>query len=153
MSQTPPEPAGPRSAFTVDSAFLSGSSLLIGLPLCEARLQNDARWPWIVLIPRRAGCVEIHDLAPTERGLLMEEVVLAGEAVRAMAVALGRPVDKLNVGALGNVTPQLHAHVVGRRRDDAAWPGPVWGVGVAQPYATDELETLRLTALDVLAGG
>jgi diadenosine tetraphosphate (Ap4A) HIT family hydrolase len=151
MSQTPPDPAGPQSAFTVDPAFLSGSSLLSALPLCEARFQDDVRWPWIVLIPRRAGCMEIHDLVSTERSVLMEEIVLAGEAVRAMAVALGRPLDKLNVGALGNVTPQLHVHVVGRRRDDAAWPGPVWGVGVAQPYAADQIDTLRRAALGVLA--
>jgi diadenosine tetraphosphate (Ap4A) HIT family hydrolase len=54
------------------------------------------------------------------------------------------------VGALGNVTPQFHAHVVGRRRDDVGWPGPVWGVGVAQPYAADVLDALKIAALAVL---
>jgi diadenosine tetraphosphate (Ap4A) HIT family hydrolase len=77
----------------------------------------------------------------------MAEIVVAGEAVRAVGAALGRPVEKLNVGQLGNVTRQLHVHVVGRRRDDACWPGPVWGQGEARPYATGDLsEALRLAA-------
>ena len=60
---------------------------------------------------------------------------------RAIGEALGRPVEKLNIGLLGNITPQLHAHVVGRRPDDDAWPGPVWGVGEAVAYAPEALET------------
>jgi diadenosine tetraphosphate (Ap4A) HIT family hydrolase len=148
MSQTPPDPA-----FTIDPAFLAGSRALVSLELCEARLQDDARWPWIVLLPRRAGLVELEDLTPAERARLMDEVVLAGYAVRAMAESLGRPVDKLNVGALGNVTRQLHVHVLGRRRDDVVWPGPVWGVGVAQPYDAERLEDLRGVALKSLKGG
>jgi diadenosine tetraphosphate (Ap4A) HIT family hydrolase len=65
--------------------------------------------------------------------------VLAGQAVRAVGQALGRPVEKLNLGALGNVTRQLHLHVIGRRADDAAWPGPVWSHGAALFYASDAL--------------
>ena len=122
------------TAFQIAPAFLDTSTPLCTLGLCEARLQLDARWPWIVLIPRRAGLREIADLAPAERVVLMEELVAAGEAVQAMGEAAGCPVEKLNIGALGNVTPQLHAHVVGRRSDDPAWPGPVWGVAGAVAY-------------------
>ena len=119
----------------LDPAFLTTSETLGDLPLCHARLQADARWPWIVLIPRVEGARELEELTEAERGRLAEEVVLAGRAVR----ALGARVDKLNVGQLGNVTPQLHVHVVGRRRDDPAWPGPVWGFGRAEAYGADEL--------------
>lgn len=121
--------------FEIDPAFLAGSQPLGELALCHARLQTDARWPWIVLIPRLAGARELEDLDPIQRAALMEEIVAAGDAVRAVGEALGLAVAKLNVGALGNVTPQLHVHVVGRRRGDPAWPGPVWGVGVAEPLA------------------
>jgi diadenosine tetraphosphate (Ap4A) HIT family hydrolase len=138
------------ASFTVDPAFLTGSLPLVSLGLCEVRLQDDARWPWLILLPRVAGAVEIEDLPAADRARLIEEIVLAGAAVRAMAQARGRPVDKLNVGALGNVTPQLHVHVVGRRRDDAAWPGPVWGVGVAERYAAETLELVRRVALQQL---
>ena len=128
------------SDFTLSPAFGDTSIALASLGLCDARLQADARWPWIVLIPRVAGAREIDDLMAEDRGRLMEEIIAAGEAVRAMGEALGRPVEKLNVGLLGNITPQLHGHVVGRRADDAAWPGPVWGVGEAVAYEADALE-------------
>jgi diadenosine tetraphosphate (Ap4A) HIT family hydrolase len=136
--------------FAVSPAFLGGSQALVSLPLCEARLQLDARWPWIVLIPRRYGAREIEDLCAADRAELIEEGVLAGAAVRAMGAALGRPVQKLNLGALGNVTPQLHLHLVGRRADDPAWPGPVWGVGPAVAYDLDDLALGRAAALAVL---
>ena len=125
--------------FAVDPAFEAGSVAVGELPLCHVRLQTDARWPWLILIPRLPGLREIEDLSATDRTRLIEESVLAGQAVRAMGAALGRPVDKLNLGALGNVTPQLHVHVVGRRADDAAWPGPVWGVGGAEAYGAEAL--------------
>ena len=83
---------------------------------------------------------ELEDLARVDRERLMEEMVLAGAAVRAVAQALGLAVDKLNVGALGNVTPQLHVHVLGRRVGDPAWPGPVWGHSPGEAYAADALE-------------
>ena len=121
--------------FSITPAILSGTHPLLSLGLCEARLQDDARWPWIVLIPRRAGAREIEHLSLANRALLMEEQVAAGAAVRAIGSALGKAVEKLNIAALGNVTPQLHVHVVGRRSDDPAWPGPVWGVGEARAYS------------------
>jgi len=78
-------------------------------------------------------------LSPQNRHQLMDEIVLAGAAVKAVAAAIGRPIDKLNVGQLGNITPQLHVHVIGRRPDDAAWPGPVWGVGEPVAYTPETL--------------
>jgi diadenosine tetraphosphate (Ap4A) HIT family hydrolase len=125
--------------FTLDPAFTATSEPLAELKLCHARLQLDARWPWIVLIPRKVGARELEHLSLQNRHQLMEEIVLAGAAVKAVAAAVGRPVLKLNVGQLGNITPQLHVHVVGRRPDDPAWPGPVWGVGEAVPYSAEEL--------------
>lgn len=124
----------------IDPAFHATSEALGELSLCDARLQTDARYPWVVLIPRVEGARELEDLTPEQRRLLMDEILAAGRAVRAIGLALGREVAKLNVGQLGNVTPQLHVHVVGRRPDDAAWPGPVWGHGVAEPYSAEALE-------------
>jgi diadenosine tetraphosphate (Ap4A) HIT family hydrolase len=133
--------------FRLDPAFLRTSVGLFDLDLCAFRLQNDARWPWIVLVPRVAAARELADLTPADRGRLIEEVTAVGVAVRAVGAVLGHSVDKLNVGLLGNVTPQLHAHVVGRRIGDAAWPGPVWGVGEAVAYAPAALERAREAAL------
>ena len=123
-------------------AFEAGSVAAAEWPLCHLRLQDDARFPWLILIPRVEGAVELEDLSVEQRAMLMEETVRAGALVRRMGV-----VEKLNVGAIGNVTAQLHVHVVGRRRDDGLWPDPVWGRGPVIPYADDE----RLRLLGVIA--
>lgn len=136
--------------FELHPAFPATSESLGDLALCHVRLQADARWPWVVLIPRIAGTQELEDLSANDRARLMAEIVLAGAAVRAAGQALGRPVEKLNVGQLGNVTPQLHIHVVGRRADDAAWPGPVWGVGAAAPYEAAALAAVITAAREAL---
>ncbi len=127
-------------AFKADSAFDAGSVVVLDWPLCQVRLQDDARFPWLILLPRRAGLHELEDLDAGERAVLMDEILKAGEAVRLLGQASGRPVEKLNVGAIGNITAQLHVHVVGRRHDDALWPDPVWGRGPAVPYGASGLQ-------------
>ncbi len=115
---------------------LAADALLIGdLPLSRALMMNDARYPWTILVPRRAGLDEITQLTPQERAQLMEETALAAQALAALP-----GVEKINVGALGNIVRQLHVHVVGRRAGDAAWPGPVWGKGTAAPYEASARE-------------
>jgi diadenosine tetraphosphate (Ap4A) HIT family hydrolase len=126
--------------FVLDPAFVATAAALGELDLCHARLQLDARYPWIVLIPRVAGARELEDLSVADRARLIEETVRSGAAVRAVAEMLGLAVDKLNVGALGNVTPQLHVHILGRRVGDPAWPGPVWGHSVGAAYEAEVLE-------------
>jgi diadenosine tetraphosphate (Ap4A) HIT family hydrolase len=138
--------------FELAPAFAATTAPLAGLGLCDARLQLDARWPWIVLIPRRAGAREFADLSTDDRAALIEEIVAAGEAVKAIGEALGRPVEKLNTGALGNITPQLHVHLVGRRSDDPAWPGPVWGAGSAVAYEEAVLGRAIAAAVKALVG-
>ena len=118
---------------------MATSHKVADLPLCEARLQDDSRYPWLVLIPRQPDLREIEELDTAHRIQLMEEIVLARNAVRAVGAALGLSIKQLNVGALGNDTAQLHVHVVGRREDDPAWPGPVWGHGPASAYSTQAL--------------
>ena len=136
----------PCHVFEIDPAFLATSEAIGDLALCHLRLQSDARFPWIVLIPRVAGAQEVEHLAEGERDVLMEEILRAGAAVRAVAEALGRPATELNIAQLGTVTPQLHVHVLARRSDDAAWPAPVWGFGVAQPYAPAALQAALAAA-------
>ena len=138
--------------FAADPAFEAGSVFAADWPLCQVRLQDDARFPWLILLPRRPGVVELADLSAADRAALMEEVVRAGEAVRALGAAAGRPVDKLNVGAIGNVTAQLHVHVVGRRRDDGLWPDPVWGRPGAQAWPTELRDRLLALARQACAG-
>jgi diadenosine tetraphosphate (Ap4A) HIT family hydrolase len=140
VSGSPSPTDWPDAVFRPDPAFEAGSTAAVEWPLCQVRLQRDARFAWLILIPRRPGLVEIEDLTPVERVMLTEETVRAGRVVRAVAQGWGRPIDKLNVAALGNVTRQLHLHVVGRRPDDGLWPDPVWGRGAAALPAAPLLE-------------
>ncbi|MGZ3280596.1 MAG: HIT domain-containing protein [Phenylobacterium sp.] len=129
---------------------MATSQALGDLALSHVRLQADARFPWIVLIPRRDGARELEDLTAGERDVLMDEILQAGGAVRAIADALGRPAPKLNVGQLGNITAQLHVHVIARRPEDAAWPAPVWGFGVAEAYEPQALAAAMAAARQTL---
>ena len=138
--------------FQIDPRIVAGSHPLATLKLSHARLQGDARWPWIVLVPRRGGARELEHLPPADRVLLMDEILAAGAAVRALGAALGRPVEKLNIGMLGNRVEQLHVHVVGRRSDDPAWPEPVWGMGAAVPYDAQTLALAQAAILPALEG-
>jgi diadenosine tetraphosphate (Ap4A) HIT family hydrolase len=116
-------------SFTLHPRLAADTLFAADWPLCRVLLMNDARYPWLVLVPRRAGLVEIADLPPPDRAVLMEEMTRAGEAVRRLL-----PGAKLNIGALGNLVPQLHVHVIGRTPGDPAWPGPVWGHSAPIPY-------------------
>lgn len=127
---------------------LAADTLTVGrLPLCRLQLMNDARYPWLILVPERAGLREIHQLPPAERAQLIEEISACSQALEAVSRA-----DKINVGALGNLVPQLHVHVIARRAGDAAWPGPVWGQGVAEPW-DEAARSALLAALRERLGG
>ena len=120
--------------FVLHERLAADTAPVAELPLCSARLMNDSRWPWLILVPRRAGAVEVHALDDADQVQLMREIAQASRALEAACSP-----DKINVGALGNMVPQLHVHVIARTRDDEAWPGPVWGVGTATAYG-DALE-------------
>ncbi len=136
--------------FVLNPRLANAAAPLTTLSLCEVRMQLDTRWPWLMLVPQREDAVELEDLGAADRALLMEEVVLAGHAVRAIGTALGKPVQKLNVGALGNRVAQLHVHVVGRWEGDPAWPEPVWGFGKAERPMEDDLRRIAAAALPAL---
>lgn len=115
--------------FDLHERLAADTAEVARLELSLVRLMRDARWPWLILVPARAGITELHQLDAADRALLVEEIATVSRALERRFAP-----DKLNVGALGNLVPQLHVHVIARRRDDAAWPGPVWGVGTAEPY-------------------
>ncbi|MBN8983358.1 MAG: HIT domain-containing protein [Rhizobiales bacterium] len=107
------------------------------LPLCRLLLIKDAHYPWLVLVPRRPGTVEIIDLDEGAQTQLTAEIARVSRALREITRC-----DKLNVAALGNAVPQLHVHIIARRRTDAAWPRPVWGVMPPLPYDPRDMQQL-----------
>jgi diadenosine tetraphosphate (Ap4A) HIT family hydrolase len=97
--------------------------------LSRVLLMNDARFPWVILVPRRAGLSDLHDLKHAERMVLIEEINRASTNLKTFTNA-----KKMNVAALGNMVPQLHVHVIARFETDVAWPRPVWSEGAAIAY-------------------
>lgn len=119
-------------------AQLAADTIAVGESnLCALRLLDDSRYPWLVLVPKRAGIVEPFELPPADQHALMEETAHVG---RVLQQEFG--CDKINTGALGNVVRQLHVHVIGRRLGDPAWPGPVWGHSPRVPYSPPARQTM-----------
>ena len=105
------------------------------LPLCRVLVIKDAHYPWLLLVPRREGAVEIIDLDEVAQAQLMTEVSRVARALKEITKC-----DKLNIAALGNLVPQLHVHVIARRTSDAAWPRPVWGVMPPLAHDAEEVQ-------------
>jgi len=125
------------AGFQLDPRLQADTQHVAALPLCDVLLMKDARFAWLILVPRIAGCTEILDLPEHAGERLWQEINHTAAVLRELV-----PCDKLNIGALGNIVRQLHVHVVARRQGDEAWPGPVWGSGTAKPYAADALASL-----------
>ena len=124
--------------FALDRQLAADTHLVEDWPLSRVLLMDDARFPWLILVPRRAGAVEIHDLSPADRALLIEEIARASRAL----TTLHQP-RKINVAALGNAVRQLHVHVIARQADDAAAGGLVWNAG----KATRRVDVERVRAI------
>lgn len=129
------KPASESNAFTLDQRLAHDTLRLGALPLSEVLLFNDARYDWLVLVPRRSLVVEFLDLPVVEQAQLAHEIQHVSRALKHW-----QPQAKLNVGALGNVVAQLHIHVLLRHPQDPAWPGPVWGHSPRQPYAAQQAQ-------------
>lgn len=125
------------SDFSLDPRLDADTIALGDLELCSVRLMNDARFPWLILIPRRPDIVELDDLAPEDACKLMEESRIAVSVMRKVADP-----DKVNVASLGNIVAQFHLHVIGRFLSDPAWPGPVWGHGERRTYPAHGVQPL-----------
>jgi diadenosine tetraphosphate (Ap4A) HIT family hydrolase len=111
------------------------TAFVCDLPLSRVLAMNDANFPWLILVPRRAGASELFDLLGADQAALLNELSLVSRALKAATRC-----DKLNVAAIGNVVPQLHIHIVARFRNDALWPKPVWGAASPRPYDPTTLQ-------------
>jgi diadenosine tetraphosphate (Ap4A) HIT family hydrolase len=122
-------------SFTLHPRLEADTVLLVDLGLSRLLLMKDALYPWLILVPAKPGLREIHDLEATDRARLIEEIASASRALQDLYAP-----DKINVGQLGNLVPQLHIHVIARFIDDPAWPGPVWGKVPPQAYEPKALQ-------------
>ncbi|MGE6792003.1 HIT family protein [Pseudomonas guineae] len=124
--------------FVLDSRLQQDTVVLGDYPLCRLLLMKDAQYPWFILVPRREVVSELFQLDVADQLQLWQETNGLAEVLKDCFAA-----DKMNIATLGNVVSQLHMHVIVRRRDDVAWPAPVWGRHPAQAYTAEQLAVLK----------
>jgi diadenosine tetraphosphate (Ap4A) HIT family hydrolase len=136
----------PESTWSLHPQLAHDTIPVGDLPLARVLLAIDANYPWLILVPRLPGLVELIDLEENAQVQLLGEISVVARALKKLTAC-----DKLNIAALGNQVPQLHVHVIARRRSDVAWPKPVWGVKPALAYAQGQQEALLKLLRDALA--
>lgn len=134
-----PEHNSDGMPFVLHSDLQRDGILLGSFPLSLLLLINDSNYPWFVLVPQRAAIVDAIDLTEEDYFQLATESRVLGACIRELFSA-----TKINVAALGNMTPQLHVHHIVRFPDDAAWPGPIWGAVPLKPYGEDAVKSIRV---------
>ena len=134
--------------FALDSRLQQDTLPIGDFPLCRLLLSNDSNYPWFILVPRREDISEIFQLDVADQLQLWQETTTLAQTLKDSFDA-----DKLNIAALGNVVSQLHMHVIVRKREDAAWPAPVWGKHPAMPYSAEQVAAIREQLQRVLTEG
>jgi len=131
--------------FALDQRLQQDTLTIGDFPLCRLLLSNDSNYPWFILVPRINGISEVFQLSVIDQQKLWNETTTL-----AQLLSEGFGADKMNIGALGNVVSQLHVHVIVRKRDDMAWPAPVWGKHPARPYTEEQVAAIRARLRELL---
>ena len=131
--------------FALDQRLQQDTLVIGDFPLSRLLLSNDSNYPWFILVPRIDGISEVFQLGVADQQRLWQETTALAQLLNE-----GLAADKMNIGALGNVVSQLHVHVIVRKRDDAAWPAPVWGKHPAKPYSEAQVEAIRARLRELL---
>jgi diadenosine tetraphosphate (Ap4A) HIT family hydrolase len=127
-------------SWELDPQLARDTAAVGDLPLSQVLVSRDGSYPWLILVPRRPGAIELIDLTDADQAQVMREIAQVGRVLKAVTAC-----DKLNIAAIGNVVAQLHIHIVARRRGDAAWPKPIWGAVPARAYTSDALDKFITT--------
>lgn len=132
--------------FEMDKRLVGDTVELGNFALSRVLLMNDSRYPWLILVPRVVDASEVFDLQLEQQQELWQETQVVAHALKHAFAA-----DKINIATLGNVVSQLHMHIVVRMQNDEAWPAPIWGRGIAQPYSESALIEMRTRLQAALA--
>ena len=107
----------------VSKNFLKDTHFITELKLCNIRLIDNSKFPWIILIPKRNNIIDIFQLSSKDQNLLMREIVYASKIMKKTFDAFN-----LNIEKIGNIVSQLHIHIIARSKKDSSWPLSVWVV-------------------------
>ncbi len=128
-------------SFKIDKKFIKSSHYIVDLKLCSIRLHDNSKFPWVILIPKRNKITDMSDLKSKDQILLMKEIVYVSKIMKKLFKT-----SKLNVEKIGNIVPQLHIHIIARRKKDSSWPLSVWGIkgkNYSKTTLTNMIEKLR----------
>ena len=128
-------------SFKLDRKFLKSSHHITDLKLCTVRLNDNSKFPWVILIPKRNKITDMSDLNSKDQILLMKEIVYVSKVMKKLFKT-----TKLNIEKIGNIVPQLHIHIIARRKKDSSWPLSVWvvkGKNYSKTTLTNMIEKLR----------
>jgi len=120
----------------VNKNFIKTSYLITELKLCSVRLIDNKKFPWIILVPKRLNVTDITELKTKDQSLLMREIVFCSKIMKKVFKT-----KKLNVEKIGNIVPQLHIHIIARKKNDSSWPLSVWVVK-GESYSAAQLEKI-----------
>ena len=120
--------------FKINNKFLKSSHHIIDLKLCSVRLHDNSKFPWLILIPKRKNVTDISDLNFKDQILLMKEIVFVSKLMKKLF-----KISKLNIEKIGNIVPQLHIHIISRKKTDSSWPLSVWVVK-GKKYSANNLK-------------
>ncbi|WP_284191311.1 HIT domain-containing protein [Vibrio zhanjiangensis] len=133
-------------SFELHPQLVKDTSTIGNFPLSIALLHKDKAVPWVILVPKRENVKELHHMSIEDQ----QQFLLESQAVSQTLEAIFHP-DKLNLGALGNMVPQLHVHHIARYKTDIAWPGPIWGNTKGEYRSENEQNTILTQIQNMLA--
>ncbi|MEO0545836.1 MAG: HIT domain-containing protein [Pseudomonadota bacterium] len=136
------------NTWTLDERLARDTLLMSEHDLWELRLVNDARWPWVMIVPKIQGACELEDLPKGMLQPMLEDATLAAKTLKAMDRPDQRKLIKTNIATIGNVVRQFHLHIVARHEGDPNWPAPIWGFETAIPYSEGEAQSFIQSFLD-----
>ena len=120
--------------YRINKKFLKSSHYIVDLKLCSVRLNDNSKFPWLILIPKRKNITDISELNSKDQILLMKEIVFASRLMKKLFKT-----SKLNIEKIGNIVPQLHIHFISRKKTDSSWPLSVWVVK-GKKYSANNLK-------------
>lgn len=126
-------------SFQLHPRLASGGANFGTVGICTVLLKNNATYPWFVLVPEVDSSVtDLHQLSLEDYESVTATIYQLGQFIEASF-----SVEKVNIGAIGNIVPQLHIHLIGRTESDPDWPDPVWGTQHKRSYTEVEIENVR----------
>ena len=124
--------------FKINIKLLNSSHHITNLKLCSVRLHDNSKFPWLLLIPQRKNITDMSDLSFKDQILLIKEIIFVSKIMKKLFKT-----SKLNVEKIGNIVPQLHIHIISRKKADSSWPLSVWVVK-GKPYQKKALKSILI---------